>query len=70
MKRKHTTAETAEIEGIDAADVATDDGGQSPVLPIRRSLRARASDTSVAPTVIDVSEAVSYTHLRAHETLS
>ena len=56
MKRKHTTAETAEIEGIDAADVATDDGGQSPVLPIRRSLRARASDTSVAPTVIDVSE--------------
>ena len=51
MKRKCST------EVIEKTDVATEDGEQSPILPIKRSLTAQASDTSaIASTIIDVSD--------------
>ena len=51
MKRKRATEE------FEVVDVVVNDGGQNPILPIKRSLTACTSDVSViAPTVIDVSE--------------
>ena len=51
VKRKRATEE------FEVIDVVVNDGGQNPILPIKRSLSAHTSDVSViAPTVIDASE--------------